>query len=119
MVASSSSIKVFFNEEIRKKYEELFASRPFIYEKSFDTKNESNVGYTPEFMVIVKKHNGHYLDGFTKRDLIGKRLALKSQARGWNHFLKASLMPTSHNETVSEEQMALLHSIITGREINV
>ncbi|KAK8584485.1 hypothetical protein V6N12_068728 [Hibiscus sabdariffa] len=29
-----------------------------------------------------------------------KRLALNSKARGWNHFLKASLMPTSHNETV-------------------
>ncbi|KAK8578822.1 hypothetical protein V6N12_069166 [Hibiscus sabdariffa] len=32
-----------------------------------------------------------------------KRHALKSQARSWNHFLKASLMPTSHNETVLEE----------------
>ncbi|KAK8482907.1 hypothetical protein V6N11_028174 [Hibiscus sabdariffa] len=43
-----------------------------------------------------------------------KRLALNFQARGWNHFLKASLMPTSYNETISEERMALLHSIIKG-----
>ncbi|KAK8565151.1 hypothetical protein V6N12_058725 [Hibiscus sabdariffa] len=32
-----------------------------------------------------------------------KRLALKPQARGWSDFLKASLIPTSHNETISEE----------------
>ncbi|KAK8584216.1 hypothetical protein V6N12_068462 [Hibiscus sabdariffa] len=48
-----------------------------------------------------------------------KRLALKNQARGWNHFLKASLMPTSHNEIVSEERMAMLYFIIMGRKINV
>ncbi|KAK9045017.1 hypothetical protein V6N11_058907 [Hibiscus sabdariffa] len=48
-----------------------------------------------------------------------KRVALKNQARGWNHFLKATIMSTSHNDTVSKEQMALLHSIITGRKINV
>ncbi|KAK8538845.1 hypothetical protein V6N12_034552 [Hibiscus sabdariffa] len=43
-----------------------------------------------------------------------KRVPLNSQARGWNHFLKASLMPMKHNETVSEERMELLHSIIMG-----
>ncbi|KAK8536000.1 hypothetical protein V6N12_012663 [Hibiscus sabdariffa] len=53
---SSSLIKVFLNEEIRKKYEEQFSSRPFIFEKSFDTKNELNVDFTPEFMAVVKKH---------------------------------------------------------------
>ncbi|KAK9020328.1 hypothetical protein V6N11_054817 [Hibiscus sabdariffa] len=40
-----------------------------------------------------------------------KRVALKSQARGWNHFLKASLMPTTHNEIVSEERMELWHDV--------
>ncbi|KAK8556418.1 hypothetical protein V6N12_002820 [Hibiscus sabdariffa] len=38
------------------KYEEQLASRPFIFEKSFDTKNEHNVDFTPEFIVVVKKH---------------------------------------------------------------
>ncbi|KAK8535954.1 hypothetical protein V6N12_012617 [Hibiscus sabdariffa] len=48
-----------------------------------------------------------------------KRVALKYQARAWNHFLKASLMPITHNETMSEERMEMLHSIIMGRHINV
>ncbi|KAK9044610.1 hypothetical protein V6N11_058507 [Hibiscus sabdariffa] len=48
-----------------------------------------------------------------------KRVALKNQARGWNHFLKATLMATSHNDTVLEEHMALLLSIITYMKINV
>ncbi|KAK9042655.1 hypothetical protein V6N11_017722 [Hibiscus sabdariffa] len=47
-----------------------------------------------------------------------KRVALKSQARGWNHFLKASLMSTTHNKIVSEERMELLHSVIMGWKIN-
>ncbi|KAK8979173.1 hypothetical protein V6N11_009383 [Hibiscus sabdariffa] len=55
-MASSSSIEVFFNEEIRKKYEVQFASRPFIFDKSFDTKNKPNIGFTPEFTTVVKKH---------------------------------------------------------------
>ncbi|KAK8477646.1 hypothetical protein V6N11_034387 [Hibiscus sabdariffa] len=45
-----------FNEEIHKKYDEFFASRPFIFETSFDTKNEPSVGFTLEFMLVVTKH---------------------------------------------------------------
>ncbi|KAK8574977.1 hypothetical protein V6N12_062654 [Hibiscus sabdariffa] len=56
MAASSSPIKVFFNEEIHNKYEEQFASRPFIFKKFFDTKNGPKVSFTPEFMAVVKKH---------------------------------------------------------------
>ncbi|KAK8563690.1 hypothetical protein V6N12_035831 [Hibiscus sabdariffa] len=199
MVTSSSPIKVFFNEEIHKKYEEQFDSRPFIFEKYFDTKNEPNVVFTPEFMAVVKKHKwesfiqqrweiypdlvrefyAHLVtkhspflmipgmcvrfdDGFinsmfdlscvkdeqevfvnsmttAKRNKIladlcetsttwtvspkecrsVKRLALKSQARGWNHFLKDRLMYASHNETILKKRMDLLHSIITGQKINV
>ncbi|KAK8589949.1 hypothetical protein V6N12_024338 [Hibiscus sabdariffa] len=111
MVASSSLIKVFFNEEIHKKYEDQFDSRPFIFEKPFDTKNEPNVGFSPEFMAIVKEHKNKILVDLCEMDTtwtvspegirLVKRRALKSQARGCNHFLKAILMPTSHNETVS------------------
>ncbi|KAK8578794.1 hypothetical protein V6N12_069138 [Hibiscus sabdariffa] len=46
-------------------------------------------------------------------------VALKSQARGWNHFFKASLMLKSHNDTVSEERMTLLRSTVTSRKIIV
>ncbi|KAK9034995.1 hypothetical protein V6N11_077046 [Hibiscus sabdariffa] len=53
---SSTPIKVFYNEEILKKYEELFVSKPFIFEKYFDVKNKPNVGFTPEFMLVVTKH---------------------------------------------------------------
>ncbi|KAK8574784.1 hypothetical protein V6N12_062466 [Hibiscus sabdariffa] len=54
----------------------------------------------------------------TKGSQCINRVALRSPARGWNHLLKASLMPTSHNDTVSEERMALLQSFITGMKIN-
>ncbi|KAK9044525.1 hypothetical protein V6N11_058425 [Hibiscus sabdariffa] len=53
----------------------------------------------------------------TKGSQSVKRVALKSQARGQNHFLKVSLILTSHNDTISEERMVLLHSIITGKKI--
>ncbi|KAK8572966.1 hypothetical protein V6N12_029006 [Hibiscus sabdariffa] len=50
--ASKTLIKVFLNEEIKKKYDEVFASRPFIFEKSFDVKEEPNIGFMPEFMPL-------------------------------------------------------------------
>ncbi|KAK8539333.1 hypothetical protein V6N12_042962 [Hibiscus sabdariffa] len=56
MAASSTPIKIFFNEEIRRKHEEDFSSRPFIFEKSFDLKNKANFGFTPEFLAVVTKH---------------------------------------------------------------
>ncbi|KAE8695166.1 hypothetical protein F3Y22_tig00110733pilonHSYRG00282 [Hibiscus syriacus] len=37
----------------------------------------------------------------------------------WNHFMKHKLMPTSHNTTVSCQRMLLLHSILTGRTIDI
>ncbi|KAE8694437.1 hypothetical protein F3Y22_tig00110783pilonHSYRG00231 [Hibiscus syriacus] len=37
----------------------------------------------------------------------------------WNHFMKHKLLPTSHNTTVSCQRMLLLHSIISGRPIDV
>ncbi|KAK8556201.1 hypothetical protein V6N12_002612 [Hibiscus sabdariffa] len=43
MAASSTLIKIFFNEDICRKFEENFSSRPFIFEKSFNLKNEANV----------------------------------------------------------------------------
>ncbi|KAK8584291.1 hypothetical protein V6N12_068536 [Hibiscus sabdariffa] len=199
MATTSTPIKVFFNEEIQRKYEDNFSSRPFIFEKSFNLKNEHNVRFTPEFSSVVAKHKWEsfiqqkrgdlhqtcpsvlralnvkrlsfsydsrclcsidegyinsmfdlvYVDDehvqfinsmtTTKQNKIlanlcqpgrtwttsangnclVKRVALKSQARGWNQFLKSSLMPTTHNDIVSEERMELLHSIIMRRQINV
>ncbi|KAK8569046.1 hypothetical protein V6N12_007578 [Hibiscus sabdariffa] len=154
------------------------------FEKSFDLKNEPNVGFTLEFSLVVAKHkwerfiqqkeeiypnlvrkfhkhlvkkDSHFLmirgvcvrldegyinsmfdlvcvdDGHeqfinsmttAKRNKIladlcepsttwmvsakgsrsVKRVALKSQAQARNHFLKASLMPTTHNDNVSKER---------------
>ncbi|KAK8574469.1 hypothetical protein V6N12_062162 [Hibiscus sabdariffa] len=52
---SKTPVKVFFNNEI-KKYDSVFASRPFIFEKSFDVKEESHLGFTHVFMSIVAMH---------------------------------------------------------------
>ncbi|KAK9003545.1 hypothetical protein V6N11_084187 [Hibiscus sabdariffa] len=49
-----------------------------------------------------------------KGNRLVKQVALKSQAQGWNQFLKSSLMPTMRNNTVSNERMEQLHSIIMG-----
>ncbi|KAK8555220.1 hypothetical protein V6N12_009369 [Hibiscus sabdariffa] len=53
---SKTPIKVFFNEEIKRKYDEVFASRPFIFDKSFDVKEEANLGFTLEFMSVMAMH---------------------------------------------------------------
>ncbi|KAK9020350.1 hypothetical protein V6N11_010375 [Hibiscus sabdariffa] len=52
----------------------------------------------------------------TKESRLVKRLALKPQSRGWNHFLKATLRPTSHNEIVLEDVAIneILVSLSTG-----
>lgn len=44
---------------------------------------------------------------------------LHPKAKVWYHFIKFSLKPTTHGQTVSWERMALLHSIIVGRKIDV
>ncbi|KAK9044518.1 hypothetical protein V6N11_058418 [Hibiscus sabdariffa] len=59
MATTSTPNKVFFNEEIHMKYDEQFASRSLIFKTSFDTKNEPNVDFTPEFMLV---HNVSKLD---------------------------------------------------------
>ncbi|KAK5811459.1 hypothetical protein PVK06_026794 [Gossypium arboreum] len=47
------------------------------------------------------------------------RVSLKPHCKVWYHFLKSCLSPPTHNFTMSNERMLLLHSIMIGRKINV
>ncbi|KAL4379734.1 hypothetical protein GQ457_02G025920 [Hibiscus cannabinus] len=44
---------------------------------------------------------------------------LKPEGKFWMHFIKQSLMPTSHTATTSLNRLQLLHSILNGRSIDV
>ncbi|KAL4378198.1 hypothetical protein GQ457_02G026830 [Hibiscus cannabinus] len=44
---------------------------------------------------------------------------LKLEGKLWMHFIKQSLMPTSHTATASLSRLQLLHSILNGRSIDV
>ncbi|KAL4334737.1 hypothetical protein GQ457_07G008480 [Hibiscus cannabinus] len=44
---------------------------------------------------------------------------LKPEGKLWMHFIKQSLMPTSHTATTSLNILQLLHSILNGRSIDV
>ncbi|KAL4301959.1 hypothetical protein GQ457_10G011670 [Hibiscus cannabinus] len=44
---------------------------------------------------------------------------LKPEGKLWMHFIKQSLMPTSHTATTSLKRLLLLHSILNGRSIDV
>ncbi|KAL4339704.1 hypothetical protein GQ457_08G027990 [Hibiscus cannabinus] len=44
---------------------------------------------------------------------------LKPEGKLWMHFIKQSLMPTSHTATTSLIRLQLLHSILNGRSIDV
>ncbi|KAL4388660.1 hypothetical protein GQ457_09G015720 [Hibiscus cannabinus] len=48
-----------------------------------------------------------------------ERDRLKPDGKLWMHFIKQSLMPTSHTTTASLSILQLLHSILNGRSIDV
>ncbi|KAK8511843.1 hypothetical protein V6N12_000883 [Hibiscus sabdariffa] len=48
-----------------------------------------------------------------------ERDRLKPDGKLWMHFIKQSLMPTSHTTTASLSRLQLLHSILNGRSIDV
>ncbi|KAK9024867.1 hypothetical protein V6N11_064773 [Hibiscus sabdariffa] len=50
---------------------------------------------------------------------IVERDRLKPDGKLWMHFIKQSLMPTSHTATASLIRLQLLHSILNGRFIDV
>ncbi|KAK8569018.1 hypothetical protein V6N12_007551 [Hibiscus sabdariffa] len=101
MVASSTPIKIFFNEEIRKDEHEKFI-------------NSMTAAKRAKMLADLCK-SGTTWTVSPKGSRSVKRVALIGQARRWNHFLKANLIPTTHNEIVSKECMESLHSIIVGR----
>ena len=47
------------------------------------------------------------------------RPALKPSAKIWYHFIQTRLIPITHIETVSKEQLVSLYYILEGREVNV
>ncbi|KAK8578897.1 hypothetical protein V6N12_069241 [Hibiscus sabdariffa] len=48
-----------------------------------------------------------------------ERDRLKPEGKLWMHFIKQSLMPTTHTATTSLSRLQLLHSILNGRTIDV
>ncbi|KAL4292065.1 hypothetical protein GQ457_14G020950 [Hibiscus cannabinus] len=44
---------------------------------------------------------------------------LKPDGKLWMHFIKQSLIPTSHTDTTSLSRLQLLHSILNGQSIDV
>ncbi|KAK8578899.1 hypothetical protein V6N12_069243 [Hibiscus sabdariffa] len=44
---------------------------------------------------------------------------IQPEAKLWNTFVKRTLMPTSHNQTVDRTRLVLIHAIITGYRFNV
>ncbi|KAK8690898.1 hypothetical protein V6N13_074424 [Hibiscus sabdariffa] len=47
------------------------------------------------------------------------RPSLRSEAKLWNTFVKRTLMPTSHNQTVDRTRLVLINVIMTGYRFNV
>ncbi|KAL4297029.1 hypothetical protein GQ457_12G014460 [Hibiscus cannabinus] len=47
------------------------------------------------------------------------RLSLRPEAKLWNTFEKRNIMPTSHNQTVDRTKLLLIHTIMTGYQINM
>ncbi|MCI35504.1 hypothetical protein A2U01_0056725, partial [Trifolium medium] len=48
-----------------------------------------------------------------------KRMSLKPVMRVWYQFLKHTIMPTTHNETVNKARLVLLQCITAGQNVNV
>lgn len=48
-----------------------------------------------------------------------KRMDLLPEAKAWYQFIKHSVKPTTHNETVNKQRLALLHCITAGNDVNV
>ncbi|KAK8525396.1 hypothetical protein V6N12_014088 [Hibiscus sabdariffa] len=47
------------------------------------------------------------------------RPSLRPEARLWNTFVKRNIIPTSHNQTVDRTRLLLIHTIMTGYQINI
>ncbi|PNY17799.1 hypothetical protein L195_g014551 [Trifolium pratense] len=48
-----------------------------------------------------------------------KWMSLKPEFRVWYQFLKHSIMPTTHNETLNKAHLVLLHCITAEPKVNV
>lgn len=48
-----------------------------------------------------------------------RRMDLLPESKAWYQFIKHSVKPTTHNETVNKQRLALLHYITAGYDINV
>ncbi|KAK2450389.1 hypothetical protein QL285_009508 [Trifolium repens] len=48
-----------------------------------------------------------------------KKMSLKPMMRVWYQFLKHSILPTTHNETINKARLMLLHCITCMQHVNV
>jgi hypothetical protein len=48
-----------------------------------------------------------------------KRMSLKPVMRVWYQFLKHSILPTTHNETINKARLVLLHCMTCMQHVNV
>jgi hypothetical protein len=48
-----------------------------------------------------------------------KRMSLKPVMGFWYQFLKHSILPTTHNETINKAMLVLLHCITCMQHVNV
>ncbi|WJX67260.1 hypothetical protein P8452_51741 [Trifolium repens] len=48
-----------------------------------------------------------------------KRMSIKPLIRVWYQFLKHSILPTTHNETINKARLVLLHCITCMQHVNV
>ncbi|GAU29252.1 hypothetical protein TSUD_392010 [Trifolium subterraneum] len=72
-----------------------------------------------ELIDVMKSMTMEGTDWMSKDDWTIKRMSLKPGFRVWYKFLKHSLLPASHNETVNKACLVLLHCITALQPINV
>lgn len=48
-----------------------------------------------------------------------KMMDLRAESMEWYQFIKNSLIPTTHNETINKKRLLLLHCITCGKCIHV
>ncbi|KAL4280150.1 hypothetical protein GQ457_03G020600 [Hibiscus cannabinus] len=129
----------YFEDDDAKARHQTIKGRQTLAEKGFSspTKKPSTLIWYKSFMHIsqanivlcvrsrrarsftVAKINMFYGATWDSANTSIDRDRLKPEGKLWMHFIKQSLMPTSHTATTSLSRLQLLHSILNGRSIDV
>ncbi|KAK8306302.1 hypothetical protein V6Z12_D03G118600 [Gossypium hirsutum] len=110
-----SQPKTFINSVVATMYSNNILKRPFLVVREFDAHMNS---FDSPFIYDLCVEGTQWIVSSQECYTVEKA-SLKSIGKVWYHFLKSRLMPSTHNTTVSNERILLLHSIIKGRTINV